>query len=471
MTCAAKPAARTLRLAILALLLSAALLSACSAPNGGASTPAAPPGTAAAPAPSPSATPSSAAEAPTSTSVRATPTAIAAVEAVSTATPALEISPSVAPTATRRAEITSTAAPAPSETAAIEVIVDDRDPGFSFTGAWFTGDGGASYDGGCHWAPPGIGNIAYVKPELPLAGSYDLYAWGCGDPNHDQVWQTEVMVYSYGLGFVYAVPNADVALKEDAGRWAPVGTFYMQPNSSLSIGSQFWGNVAVDAFRFVYRSPEQVFSTPQPAPTAIPWTNHPPSPQEQLTAGDLAIRLGLVQNGYQYSPAASIEAMTFDDCAAFPREGCGGSTDGWQVRVDYLGREPFSVAYRVSQDLALVSLDAPDALRGRQSVYLCGKNGAREFCVYRYPDQSWVWASRNTVDGAASSGPLDAELAATLAALAGEYASIGTGTQRIVTADGWELRLYGLGAKASLDQDNRARFLALGSELGARAVP
>ncbi len=234
MTCAEKPAARTLRLAILALL-SAALLSACSASNGGASTPAAPAGTAAAPAPSPSTTPSSAAASPTSTPIRATATAIAAVEATSTATPTLENSPSVAPTAKPQVDATPSAAPAPSETAAIEVIVDVRNPRFSYTGAWFPGDGGASYDGGCRWAPPGIGNIAYVDPSLPLAGSYDLYAWGCGDPNHDQAWQTEVMVYSYGLGFVYAVPSADVALKEDAGRWVPVGTFYMQPKLRLPL--------------------------------------------------------------------------------------------------------------------------------------------------------------------------------------------------------------------------------------------
>jgi hypothetical protein len=363
------------------------------------------------------------------------------------------------------------AAPAPAETVAIEIIVDDQDPGVSFIGAWYAGDGGASYQGGCLWAPPGIGNIAYVDPDLPLAGSYDVYAWGCGDPNHDQVWQTEVMLYSYGTGFVYAVPTAHVDLKQNAGRWVPLGTFTMQPNSSLSIGGQYRGNVAIDAFRFVYRTPEQVFSTPEPAPTTLPWTNHPPGPPEQLSAGDLAARLGLVQNGYQYSPAASIEATTFDDCAAFPRPGCGGTSAGWQVRVDYLGRDPFSVAYRVSQDLALVSLDAPDALRNRQSVFLCGQNGVREFCVFRYPDQSWVWGSNNSADGAGSSGPLEAELAAILVDLAGEYASIGTGVDRIVTDDGWELHLYGLGVKAGLDQEDRALLLALGSALGDRAVP
>ena len=455
------PATRTLRLAILALLLGAALLSACSAPNGAVSTPATPVAT----VPLPSITPSPAAGTPTVASDRATPTAIAVVGATSTATPSPTIIPSSAP------QIGVTATAPPVDIAAIEIIVDDQDPGVSFIGAWYTGDGGASYQGGCLWAPPGIGNIAYVEPDLPLAGSYDVYAWGCGDPNHDQVWQTEVMLYSYGLGFVYAVPTAQVDLKENAGRWVPLGTFYMQPNSSLSIGGQYWGNVAIDAFRFVYRTPEQVFSTPEPAPTALPWTNHPPSPQEQLTAGDLAIRLGLVQKGYQYSPAGSIEAMTFDDCAAFPRQGCSGTREGWQVRVDYLGREPFSVTYRVSQDLALVSLDAPHELRSRQQVYLCGNNGAREFCVYRYPDQSWVWGSRNTVDGTASSGPLEADLAATLAALASEYASMGAGAQRIVTADGWELRLYGLGAKAGLDEDDRAQLLMLGSALGTMAVP
>ena len=465
----AQPAMRRLGAAFLALLTGVVVLAACSPPGRGAPAPTPPAVIDSAPATPPPV----ASESPTPT-VAPTETTLstgAAVGAVSTATLAAPGSAPSASAATPQASAPPATAPAPTEAAGIEVIVDDQDPGVSFIGAWYTGDGGASYQGGCLWAPPGIGNIAYVEPDLPLAGSYDVYAWGCGDPNHDQVWQTEVMLYSYGLGFVYAVPTAQVDLKENAGRWVPLGTFYMQPNSSLSIGGQYWGNVAIDAFRFVYRTPEQVFSTPEPAPTALPWTNHPPSPQEQLTAGDLAIRLGLVQKGYQYSPAGSIEAMTFDDCAAFPRQGCSGTREGWQVRVDYLGREPFSVTYRVSQDLALVSLDAPDELRSRQQVYLCGNNGAREFCVYRYPDQSWVWGSRNTVDGTASSGPLEADLAATLAALASEYASMGAGAQRIVTADGWELRLYGLGAKAGLDEDDRAQLLMLGSALGTMAVP
>ncbi len=245
---------------------------------------------------------------------------VASPTPISPATAAPMPAPTSAPTAR---PVSPTPFPPPTAAPAIEIIVDDRDPGFSTIGAWFPGDGGVSFRDGCRWSPPGVGNIAYIRPELPLAGSYDLYAWGCGDPNHDQAYLTTVMVYPYRSGR-YAPPQVSVNLKEDAGRWVPIGTYYFEPGGSLSIASPYFGNVAVDAFRFVYRTSERLVITPTPAPTRVPWTNHPPSPQEQLTSGDLSARLGLVQWLYPYTPAQSFEEMAFDDCQAFPRAGCGG---------------------------------------------------------------------------------------------------------------------------------------------------
>lgn len=361
-----------------------------------------------------------------------------------------------------------------------EVIVDDRDPGFSTLGAWYEGDGGSSYASGCHWSPPGM-NIAYVKPDLPAVGSYDVFAWGCGDPNHDQAWQTEIMVYPYRSGR-YAPPTAYVNLKEDPGRWVPVGTYYMTPGGSLSIKTPYYGNIAVDAFRFVFRSPESITLTPEPIRTTALPADQPPSPQEQLVSGDLSARLGLVQRGYQYTPAFAWEEVTLDDCAAFPREECGGQRDAWQTRVEYRGRESFSVPYRVSKDLWHVSLDAPEQLKARQLLYLFGQNLTRVFYVYRYPlEQSeagesldsawWQLITTNTATGSGSAGGLTPEQDTVLRALVEAYASIGTGAERITTADGWDLRLYGLGKKVALDAGDRAQLEELGSALGAQALP
>lgn len=387
------------------------------------------------------------------------PTDTPSPTSTATPTPTATVKPTAVPTAT--------AAPIPS----IEVIVDDGGSGFRYSGAWYAGDGGRSFEGGCHWAPPGYGNIAYINPNLPQAGSYDIYAWGCGDPNHDQVWQTTIMVYSYGSGFVYAVPQASVNLKEDAGRWVPLGTYYMQTNSTLSVGGQYWGNVTVDAFRFVYRTPKQVFITPEPPPTPYPWTNHPPSPAEQLTSGDLALRLGLVQRFYQATPLQHFDEVSFDDCQAFPRPGCSGARAGWEAQIEYQGRQRFTATYRLSKDLAHVSLDAPAPLRDRQTVFLCGSKDARELCVHRYPDQSWHLITRNTADGSGSSMAMSGEQAATLMALVDKYSTLGVGISRIATADGWTLRLYGLGTRSALDADDQTRLLQLGAQLTAQAIP
>lgn len=354
-----------------------------------------------------------------------------------------------------------TPAPPPAPIPEIDIIVDDGDPGFGYSGAWFTGDGGASYGGGCHWAPPGH-NIAYITPELPLAGSYEIFAWGCGDPNHDQAYLTTVMVYPFSRGF-YAPPQTAINLKEDAGRWVSLGIYYMEPGGSLSVGTSYTGNVAVDAFRFVYRSAEHLDITPTPAPTRITWTNHPPSPQEQLTAGDLSARLGLVQWLYPYTPA-QFEEATFDDCQAFPRDGCAGTRPGWRVLVEYRGREPFSVAYRLSADLRHVSLDAPDALRNRQLLYFSGRNAGWQFYVYRYPDGSWRFVSTNLRDSSGSSGPIADAQVARLLDLAGKYASIGTGREQVVTPDGFALSLYGLGTRVALDEADRASLIAFVGE-------
>ncbi len=372
------------------------------------------------------------------------------------------------------ATVTPTPVRTPGPTPSVDIVVDDADPGTLYVGAWFAGDGGASYQGGCHWAPPGP-NFATFWPKLPVAGSYEIYAWGCGDPNHDQVYSTHVTIYPLRSG-LYVPPRAFVDLKDDPGRWVSIGVYYMEPGARLAVGpwdTSDWdaGNLAVDAFRFVFRSPDHVDITPTPAPTRVPWTNHPPSPQEQLTSGDLGARLGLVQRLYQYTPARTFESTTFDDCQAFPRAGCGGTVGGWRATVQYLGREPFSVTYRVSDDLRFVSLDPPDALRARQLRYLSGQNGTRTLNAYRYPDGRWYLDVIDQATRGWGGVLLPSDKAAVLEALAGKYASVGTGRDRVVTPDGWELHLYGLGTRVALDEDDRGRLLALVGEFGHTLLP
>ncbi len=219
-----------------------------------------------------------------------------------------------------------------------------RRPSFGYNGAWFTGDGGASYGGGCHWAPPGH-NIAYITPELPLAGSYEIYAWGCGDPNHDQAYLTTVMVYPFSRGF-YAAADG----RQPEGGRGPLGIPRHLPHGAGRIaerghlGHRQRGRGRVPLRLPLRRAPGH---HPTPAPTRTTWTNHPPSPQEQLTSGDLSARLGPRAVALPVH-ARAVRGGDLRATARHFRDDAARSRTGWRVLVGYRGREPFSVAYRLS---------------------------------------------------------------------------------------------------------------------------
>ncbi len=418
---------------------------------------------------------------PTATEVPASPTAPLALPtstATATATPT-ESSPTevpASPTAslappTSTVTLTPTSTPTPSplpppETLVtpttavmpdVDIIVDNQHPAFSTTGTWFIGDGGQSYDGDCVWAPRGIQNIAYVRPELPSPGAYEVFAWWCGDPNHDQSQRMLIQVYpTVGRIAPYQVY---VNLQENAGQWNSLGTYYLEQNGFLSINGYLDGNTVADAFRFVYRSPERVVITPTPMPTLIPWTGHPPTPLEQLTSGDLSIRLGLVQRFYPYTPITSMEMASFDDCQAFPRHGCSGTREGWRVQVQY---QDLVVRYRVSQDYRFVALEPPQALANRQLLYLYGTQDNRFFRVDHYPDDTWHLSGADFERTYASHLPLVAETVGTLRSFVQTYSSVS-----FETPDGIKLQLYGLGERVELSEEDRSRLATLGAELAA----
>lgn len=336
----------------------------------------------------------------------------------------------------------------------VDIVVDNQDPTFSTTGSWFVGDGGQSYNGNCHWTPRGVSS-AYVRPELPATGAYEVFAWWCGDPDHNQSQRARISIYPYqGVLVPYQV---NVNLQENAGQWNSLGTYDLGPESFVSIDGNLNGNVVADAFRFVYRSSEPTVITPTPFPTQDPTTHNPPSPLEQLTSGDLSQRLGLVQRFYPHTPMISFESTTFDDCQAFPRDGCGGSRDGWQVQVQY---QDMVVPYRVSQDYWFVAIDPPEELAVRQSLYLYGARGNRFFRVDRYPDDTWHLSSGDYESTTASHLPLDAELVNELRTFVLTYSSVS-----FLTPDDLGLHLYGLGNLVQLSEEDKGKLAALGAKL------
>ena len=338
-----------------------------------------------------------------------------------------------------------------------EVIVDNRDPGFSTDGHWYVGDGGHSYNGDCAWAPRGIQFIAHFRPKLPVAGSYEVFGWWPGDPHHDQSDHTRLQLFPFpGVVAPYLIW---VNFQQDVGRWVSLGTYPLGQDPVLEVDGNLQGNVVADAFRFVYRSADRVVITPTPAPTPISWTNHPPSPLEQLTSGDLSYRLGLVQRFYPYTPGTFVEA-TFDDCQSFPRVECSGQRPGWQAVVRY---EDLTVNYRVSKDYRYVAIDAPQELAGRQFAYLLGQQGNRTLRVDHYPDDSWGVSGTDFARTSASFSPLDREIVDRLRGFIQSY-----GTITLTAPSGLRLTLYGLGGRVEFSAQDQAEFAALGDQLAVQ---
>ena len=342
------------------------------------------------------------------------------------------------------------------EATPVEIVIDNRDPGFSSTGWWFVGDGGTSYGGDCAWAPRGIQNIAYVDPQLATAGAYEVYAWWCGDPNHDQSQRACIQIYPARSRV--APYQVHVDLQVNAGRWNSLGIYYLERTAFLSVDGSVDGNAIADAFRLVYRSPERLVVTPTPLATQFPWSGQPPSPIEQLTSGDLHARLGLVGRFYPHTPIVSHKEATFDDCEAFPREGCGGSRAGWQVVVQY---QDLVATYRVSKDYQHAVMETAEALATRQLLYLHVTQGNRLFRVDRYIDDTWHLSGHHATQQVGSHLQLEADAIARLRPLVQAHGTVG-----LATGDGMRVTLYGLGERAALSDEDRESLAELVSEWG-----
>ncbi len=155
-----------------------------------------------------------------------------------------------------------------------------------------------------------------------------------------------------------AAPQAvGVNYQTNAGEWQSLGTYNLAPGAFLKVKSVLSGNVVADAFRFVYRGEKASDeAVPTPLPTGFLVTNNPPSREQQISEGDLAVRLGVTGSYYQPITMTQTPA-TFDDCTIFPREGCSGTRAGTQAIVAYEG---ITLTYRLASDALLVAIEGAD---------------------------------------------------------------------------------------------------------------
>ncbi len=344
----------------------------------------------------------------------------------------------------------------------VEVIVDNSAPTFQTSGVWFLGDGGQSYNGSCAWSPRGSTNNAYWIPNLPTDGMYDVSAWWCGDPNHDQATAAQFTIKT-----AEGEQVVRMNLRRQAGQWNSLGRYFLTADGQpfVNVNGGFEGNVVADAVKFTLVSGERLPAVlPIDQTETVLESNNPPQPYAQLSAGDLSRRLLVTGNPfYEHTPVIGREERQFDDCQTFPRAGCGGTVFGWAVTVRHVAQSHnLQVTYHLSQDYQQVTLvNPPQTLKERQRIFLTARDGLDTyFEVDRYPvNNSWhLFRQRG---GLWSDQPLPPQVREALLPLIEQY-----NTVSLRRPDGSEwVTLYGWGVQTALSPDDAARLETLAQQL------
>ena len=312
---------------------------------------------------------------------------------------------------------------------------------------------------------PGQGASARILPDLAQAGSYQVQAWWCGNPNVDQTARGTIIAHRSAKDPAPQVIG--VNYQQGAGEWQSLGTYNLAPGAFLEVKSAVDGNVVADAFRFVRVGDSGVEAVPTPLPSGPIVSNHPPSPLQQVTAGDLAARLGLNDPFYSSVPITPTQT-TFNDCSVFPREGCAGTRAGWETLVSH---GDVSLTYRVSDDYKLLAIEGADQLdpwllgqAQPQRVFMQVSGGGPNFRVLYQPDNTWHKLVWGTDTAEPSDTLLSPEQGAVLRELAPKYGTLSLP----VTEDGAQgLVFYGLGSAISPNDADRAALQSLAAQLAA----
>jgi hypothetical protein len=343
-----------------------------------------------------------------------------------------------------------------------EIIVDNSN--FTLAGEWYYFDGGQNYGPDCLLALPGLESVAEARPELPGAGLYEVYGWWCGNPDTDQTRKGAIKVHRAAKD--PAPQELIVDYAANPGQWVSLGAFNLQSGAFVESLAALDGSVPADAFRFDTRGPAATEVPATPAATPGPRvSNNPPSPLQQVTAGDLAARLALDDPFYS-SVKITPTPTDFDDCATFPRAGCAGTRSGWEVIVAY---QEITLTYRVSDDYRLVALAGADAwldpwVMGQQHpqrVFARGTDDRGAWAVHYRPDNTWRLLRYGTETVAPSESRLAPEQGALLRDLAPKYGTIQ------VRDDAAGLTYYGLGPAVEPTAEDRPALLALAEAIAA----
>ncbi len=176
------------------------------------------------------------------------------------------------------------------------IVVDDRDEQMELDGVWQEVEVDGAYGDGCVWAPPNptvpndfgytayassLSAYAYVRPDLPQPGTYEVFARWCAPPPGELTGRSistvsEIQVHPKRGRVAYTPVQANMARVTE--QWRSLGRFYMERDGFLIVNNLEGPNngaVVVDAFQFVFRTSERLeppasgppVPPPQPSPT------------------------------------------------------------------------------------------------------------------------------------------------------------------------------------------------------------
>ena len=108
-------------------------------------------------------------------------------------------------------------------------IVDNQNAGFSKTGTWSESGASHEYDGSSYYTSQ-LGATATWTPDLPVAGTYNVYAWWCYYNTRD----TNAL---YTVNYSGGSASMRVNQQQNAGQWILLGTYNFDAGTA--------GNVSV----------------------------------------------------------------------------------------------------------------------------------------------------------------------------------------------------------------------------------
>jgi Tfp pilus tip-associated adhesin PilY1 len=127
------------------------------------------------------------------------------------------------------------------------VIVDNQDAGFTETGSWNESSAGDEYEGSSYYTT-GTGATATWTPDLPVAGTYNVYAWWC-------YWSTRDTNALYTVNHSGGSASMRKNQQQTTGQWILLGQYYFDAGTSGSVtvtrdGSSTQSSTSADAVMF-----------------------------------------------------------------------------------------------------------------------------------------------------------------------------------------------------------------------------